>query len=78
MVALNGLHRKDHVLELNRLMLRAESVEQRISLLRVLQVGAITRYSFSESVERVSMYDRLINVSGIPNVLQSSVVLVYR
>jgi len=33
-----GLRRKDHVLELNRLMLRAESVEHRLSLLKIIQV----------------------------------------
>lgn len=39
MQELGGLHRKDHVLELNRLMLRAESAEQRALLLKVLQVN---------------------------------------
>jgi len=38
MLSMDGLHRKDHVLELNRLMLRAESVEHRLSLLKIVQV----------------------------------------
>jgi len=40
MLSMDGLHRKDHVLELNRLMLRAESVEHRLSLLKIIQVAA--------------------------------------
>jgi len=48
MLAMDGLRRKDHVLELNRLMLRAESVEHRLSLLRIIQVNTvlIACYSF--------------------------------
>jgi len=38
MLSMDGLRRKDHVLELNRLMLRAESVEHRLSLLKIIQV----------------------------------------
>jgi len=40
MLLMDGLRRKDHVLELNRLMLRAESVEHRLSLLKIIQVTA--------------------------------------
>jgi len=40
MISMDGLRRKDHVLELNRLMLRAESVEHRLSLLKIIQVVA--------------------------------------
>ena len=47
MSMLEGLHRKDHVLELNRLMLRAESTEHRMLLLKVLQVTLLHRYSTS-------------------------------
>jgi len=38
MLSMDGLRRKDHVLELNRLMLRAESVDHRLSLLKIIQV----------------------------------------
>ena len=38
-MALDGLRRKGHVLELARLMVRSESVEHRLSLLKVMQVG---------------------------------------
>jgi len=37
-LSMDGLRRKDHVLELNRLMLRAESVDHRLSLLKIIQV----------------------------------------
>ena len=40
MLSMDGLRRKDHVLELNRLMLRAESMEHRLSLLKIIQVDA--------------------------------------
>ena len=53
MLALDGLHRKDHVLELTRLMLRAESVEQRLSLLRVIQVFTTNASSVDGSVKYV-------------------------
>jgi len=39
MLSIDGLRRKDHVLELNRLMLRAESVDHRLSLLKIIQVN---------------------------------------
>ena len=38
MLSMDGLRRKDHALQLNRLMLRAESVEHRLSLLKIIQV----------------------------------------
>ena len=38
MLSMDGLRRKDHVLELNRLMVRAESVQHRLSLLKIMQV----------------------------------------
>jgi len=41
MLSMDGLRRKDHVLELNRLMLRAESVEHRLSLLKIIQVTSL-------------------------------------
>jgi len=43
MLSMDGLRRKDHVLELNRLMLRAESVEHRLSLLKIIQVAYLLR-----------------------------------
>jgi len=42
MLSIDGLRRKDHVLELNRLMLRAESVDHRLSLLKIIQVNIAT------------------------------------
>lgn len=38
LAALDGLRRKDHVLELARLMVRAESSAHRTTLLNILQV----------------------------------------
>jgi len=46
MLLMDGLRRKDHVLELNRLMLRAESVEHRLSLLKIIQVTAAAAVFF--------------------------------
>lgn len=39
----SGMRRKEHVLELSRLMVRAESNEHRLLLLRVLQVSVLGR-----------------------------------
>ena len=50
MLSMDGLHRKDHVLELNRLMLRAESVEHRLSLLKIIQVAAAAAAAAAASV----------------------------
>jgi hypothetical protein len=41
MSSMGGLRRKDDVLELNRLMLRAESTEHRLLLLKALQVNVL-------------------------------------
>ena len=41
MMELDGMRRRDHVLEFARLMVRAESVEHRVDLLKVLQVGQV-------------------------------------
>lgn len=38
MLRLDGLKRKEHVLEMARLMVRADSSKQRLTLLKVLQV----------------------------------------
>ena len=39
MVELEGMKRKDHVLEQCRLMVRAENSQQRTKLIKVIQVG---------------------------------------
>ena len=38
MLDLQGMKRKEHVLELSRLMVRAENADHRLSLLKLIQV----------------------------------------
>ena len=60
MVSLEGMKRKEHVLELARLMVRSDNSKQRLSLLTVLQVRNL---SCSASPVPASCPDALIIVS---------------
>ena len=45
MLALDGMKRKEHVLELSRLMVRAENPDHRLSLLKLIQVSLLANYT---------------------------------
>lgn len=55
MTQLGGLRRRAHVLELARLMVRADSTEQRLILLRILQVGKSVGHTKLEEIN-VNIY----------------------